>query len=142
MSNLATTRDMLFVGMDLRRDRWAVEQEKVRAKFPGFRFYAARSGQIVSVKGNLYTSYGNTYLVKIVIPQRYPYEMPAVSLVNHTLEPDCPHKFLSGNICLMKSEQWSTVMSIALIIAKTAKWLHKYDYWKRHGTWPGREQEH
>ena len=141
MSNIEVSGDVLFGGSDWNRPRWTVEQEKVNLKFSGFSFYGS-NGQITSVKGTLYTSYGNSYFIRIAIPENYPYTMPTVSLPNHSLEAYCPHRFTSENICLMKSDQWSSALSIAFLIAKAAKWLHKYDYWKRKGEWPGREQEH
>jgi ubiquitin-protein ligase len=141
MNNIAVSKEVLFLNSDLSRPRWAVEKEKVQKKFSGFSFYGS-DGKITAVKGRLYTSYGNSYDIKIEIPEKYPYAMPSVSLPNTTLETDCPHKFTSENICLMKIDQWSSTLSIAFLIAKTAKWLHKYDYWKRKREWPGREQEH
>jgi ubiquitin-protein ligase len=141
MSNIEVSRDILFEGSDWNRPRWTVEQEKVNLKFTGFSFYSS-NGRITSVKGHLHTSYDNSYYARIAIPEKYPYEMPIISLPNYRLESSCPHIYGSGAICLMKSEEWSTQLSIAFIIAKTAKWLNKYDYWKCKGEWPGKGQEH
>jgi len=141
MSSLQVSKELLFLDGDLNRSRWAVEKEKVNRKFSGFSFYAS-GNTITSVQGYLYTSYGNSYYVNIAIPENYPYQLPTISLPYETIQSDCPHRFDNDNICIMKPEQWSTVMSLALIITKTAVWLNKYDYWKQHGTWPGKEQLH
>lgn len=138
---MQASRDVFFLDTDLQRPRWTVEQEKVHEKFTSFCFYAS-GDRITSVAGTLYTSYGNPYHVKISIPNNYPLKMPSVSLPGHRLEWNCPHKFTNDNICLMKSEQWSSLYSLAFVITKTAIWLNKYDYWKRNGSWPGNEQAH
>ena len=142
MSNLQVSKDILFLDSDLSRPRWTVEQEKIRRKFPGFKFHSKEGARITSVEGTLLTSYGNSYYVRISIPENYPYQIPSVSLPKHTLESYCPHKFTNETICLMKSEQWSTAYSIAFVISKVAVWLNKYDYWKRNGSWPGKAQAH
>lgn len=142
MSNMQVSKDILFLGTDLDRPRWTVEQEKIHRKFSGFTIRVAKEGtRVTSVVGTLQTSYGNSYKIKISIPENYPYQIPSVSL-DHKLESYCPHKFTNDSICLMKSEQWSSSYSIAFIISKTAVWLNKYDYWKRNGSWPGKAQEH
>lgn len=141
MSNIEVSADVLFGGSDWHRPRWVVEKEKVNQKFTGFSFYGSE-GKILAVKGTLHTSYGNSYYVRLSIPDNYPYQIPTVSLPNHNLESNCPHKFTSENICTMKADQWSSAMSIAYLIAKVAKWLNKYDYWKHNNVWPGKEQKH
>lgn len=138
---MEASRDILFLDSDLQRPRWVVEQEKVNKKFTGFSFYAS-DDKITSVAGTLYTSYENSYFVRISIPKNYPHEIPSVSLPYHTLESNCPHKYTSENICLMKVEQWTSVFSVAFVITKVAIWLNKYDFWKRNGFWPGNEQRH
>lgn len=128
---------------DLYRDRMTVEAEKMERKFPSFDFYVAY-GQVTLVRGYLSTSYGNEYYVKIAIPERYPYTLPKIYLPYHTIERGCPHTFSDGNICVMRSDQWTSSLSLAFLVAKTALWLNKYDSWKRGGRrrWPGKGQPH
>lgn len=142
MSNIQVSKDVLFLDSDLTRPRWTVEQEKIRKKFPGFRLHSKDGTSITSVEGVLHTSYGNSYYVKISIPENYPYQIPSVLLPHHSIESHCPHRFSNETICLMKAEQWSSAYSIAFVISKTALWLNKYDYWKRNGSWPGKAQAH
>jgi ubiquitin-protein ligase len=137
------SRDLIFAGEDLSRPRWAVEREKMKAKFPGFSFFAS-DGKVSSVQGYLSTSYGNTYYVKVEVSSGYPYDLPRVNLPYETLDPKCPHRFTSGAVCIMKSDQWTSSFSLAFVVAKAAIWLNKYDSWKRNGKvrWPGKEQPH
>ncbi len=133
---------MVFWGYDLDRPRMAVEKEKLKQFFPGFDFYGT-GGQITSVQGTIKTSYGNSYLLKIVLDSNYPYSLPTVTLPYTTLD-SCPHKYSNQELCLMKSEQWSSTLSLACLVAKAAVWLNKYDSWKRNGKryWPGKGQKH
>lgn len=136
-------RELIFQGSDLLRPRMSVEQEKMRLHFPSFSFYAT-SGRITSVQGVISTSYGYSYTVKISIGENYPYELPTVELPFHTLDASCPHKYSSDDICIMRKVQWSSSLSLALVVAKAAIWLNKYDSWKKNGrrSWPGKGQSH
>lgn len=140
MTDFQTSRDLVFAGSDLLRPRMSVEREKMRARFRGFAFYAT-NGRPTSVKGYL-TSYGRRYYVSVEIPPNYPYAMPEVSLPYETIDSEVHHKYSANRPCLMKSEQWSSSLSLAFIVLKTAIWLNKYDSWKRNGRgeWPGTGQ--
>jgi len=135
-------KDMVFFGSDLDRSRMAVEKEKMKQFFPGFDFYAT-GGTVTSVQGTISTSYGNSYYVKVIIGSRYPYTLPTVTLPHTTLDSG-PHQFKGSELCLMKSEQWSSTLSLACLVTKAAVWLNKYDSWKRNGkrSWPGKGQKH
>jgi len=139
VTTFQTSKDLVFTGGDLLRPRMTVEQEKVNTHFPGFSFYATQ-GRLTSIKGYLRTSYGGSYYVSIQIPPSYPYEGPTVLLPYETIDSGVHHKFSSHEPCLMKADQWSSSLSIAFIIAKTAIWVNKYDSWKRTGQWPGTQQ--
>lgn len=141
MGVFQTNRELVFSGPDLLRPRMTVEREKLMLHFPQFSFYGV-NGQPSSVQGNLSTSYGNSYSVRISIPAHYPYELPEVTLPYHTISSGCPHTFVNGKICIMKSAQWTSTFSLAFVVAKTAVWLNKYDYWRMHGKWPGKQQRH
>lgn len=141
MSRFQTDKDSIFLFSDISRPRMTVEKEKMARKFPKFKFYG-HGGKITSVQGYLKTNYGKYYYVRIEIPDRYPYVMPRIFLPNETIDKSCRHVFTEGNICVMKSEQWSSTLSLAFIVGKTAVWLNKYDTWKRGGMelWPGTDQ--
>jgi hypothetical protein len=141
MSPYQTNRELLFLENDWCWPRWYVERNKLAQAFPGLYVYAV-GDQITSVQGNLWTSYGNQYYVTIGIPDGYPYDMPTVSLPYAYIDPDCTHVYSNGNICVMKSDQWSSTMSIAFLVAKVAVWVNKYDSWVCNGKarWPGSDQ--
>ncbi len=141
MARFQVVRELIFRGYDLDRPRMTAEGEKLRARFPGFKFYSIES-RITSIKGYLRTSYGGRYYVSIEVPGSYPYGMPTVKLPNHSIEHGVHHKFSDHEPCVMKSDQWSSTLSLAFMVAKTAVWLNKYDSWKRNGRrdWPGTEQ--
>ena len=141
MARVQVGRDLVFLGSDLRRPRMEVEREKLADRFPAFEF--VRHGDRVSaVRGPLATSYGGRYVVSVAIPERYPYEMPAVFLPEHEIDPAVHHRYREGDLCLMKPEQWSRNLSLAYLVARAAVWLNKYDAWQRQGKqrWPGNEQ--
>jgi ubiquitin-protein ligase len=142
MAGLQFNRDMIFLGNDLSRPRMVVEKEKMRQFFPGFDFYGTQS-KITSVQGTISTSYGNSYDIKVIIGPRYPYTLPTVALLYKSLDSG-PHQYNNGEICVLKSEQWSSTLSLACIVAKAAVWLNKYDSWRRNGKkyWPGKGQSH
>ncbi len=143
MARYTANTELLFMGSDLSRPRWAVEREKLRSQFPGFNFYT-RDGRVSSVRGKLITNYGNTYSVRIEIPERYPYQLPDIRLPYHSIAQGCPHQYTGDRICVMRSAQWSTSLSVAFLVAKAAIWLNKYDLWRDKGKrrWPGKGQSH
>ena len=141
MTNIATNRGLLFMGADLSRPRMAVESEKIKRYFPDFAFKGSK-GTVTSVEGYLKTADGNYYYVKIEVPEDYPYTMPRIKLPETAIDSACPHRYSSGNLCVMKPEQWSSSYSLAFMVAKAAIWINKYDVWKRTGRWAGKQQEH
>jgi ubiquitin-protein ligase len=121
-------------------NRWNIEQERLR-KFPAFKLYGT-SGKITSVEGALDTQYGNTYGLRIELAD-YPYSMPKVFPKGWSIHPSVTHKYNDGSLCLMRPSQWRRQYTIALVIAKAAIWLGKYEMWKRNDhVWPGLEQKH
>jgi ubiquitin-protein ligase len=142
MTNIAVNRGLVFLGNDLSRDRIAVESEKLKRYYRQFAFKGSE-GSVTAVEGYLKTADQNYYLVRVQIPPNYPYKMPSIKLPETTIEPDCPHTYpTSGNLCVMKPEQWTSSYSLAFMVSKTAIWVNKYDVWKRTKKWPGTEQAH
>lgn len=141
MASLQVPVDLLVTGSEWYRDRWAVEQEKLRNRFPAFSFYRS-GGRITSAQGIFETSYGGSYHVKVEIPSSYPYTIPKIWLPYNTIDRKCGHVYSDGSVCTLRSSQWSKTMTVAVILVKTAVWLNKYDSWVRNGKrrWPGKDQ--
>jgi hypothetical protein len=120
--------------------RWTYEQEKLK-RFPAFRFVGVGSN-ITAAIGAIETQVGNTYGIRIELPN-FPYSRPTVFPRDWTPHPAGPHRFNDGSLCIMRSDQWRIHFSVALVIAKVAVWLGKYEIWKRNGhSWPGLGQSH
>lgn len=120
--------------------RWFYEKQRL-ATFPSFCFVGA-NGKVTAARGTLDTQNGNTYALRIELP-RYPFALPSVYPSDWTIHPESPHKYNNGTICIMRSDQWRQHFTVALVIAKAAIWLAKYEIWKRNGhVWPGLGQRH
>lgn len=141
MDNFQTDAESIFSPIELRRPRMAVEREKLTKKFPQFDFYSHGSQDTVShIKGILTTKRGTLYIVQVNIPAGYPYHLPKITLPGHAFTPRCPHLYNDGSLCLMMNDQWTSTLSLSFVIAKTAVWLDKYEYWDNFGVWPGPSQ--
>lgn len=122
-------------------NRWGYEQQKLRF-FPAFKFLSPNGTDIVAAEGALDTQCNNTYGIRIELTN-YPFSLPSVWPKGWSIHPNAPHKFSNGTICVMRSDQWRRHFTVALIIAKAAVWLGKYEIWKRNGNfWPGLGQHH
>ena len=123
------------------QNRWYYEQEKLRL-FPEFALLGPGYGPIKAAEGVVTTQYNNTYGVRITLTN-YPYALPTIHPKDWTVHLGCKHKFNDGSLCIMRSNQWRKYFTIALVVAKTAIWLNKYELWKRNGHhWPGLGQRH
>ena len=121
-------------------NRWLFEREKLRL-FRTFSFVGS-GGTIAGAEGTLSTQFGNTYAIRIGL-KNYPFEKPTVRPKDWTIHPNAPHHFLDdGSICIMRADQWRRIYTVALVVAKTALWLGKYEIWKREQYWPGLGQSH
>ncbi len=96
----------------------------------------------VYVKVALQSSIQQLYTLSIKFPDAYPNEMPSVFIDAPALGV-APHRFNSGNICYLHPSMWNPgIHDIKFVIARAAKWLNKYEVWKRQGQWPGKEIRH
>lgn len=83
------------------------------------------------------------YIIAIYFPETYPNEMPKVYISKPQIEGYSPHRYNNGNICYMHPTMWNPgVHNILFVIQRAAKWLGKYEIWKRQGKWPGAEIKH
>ncbi len=83
------------------------------------------------------------YVLSIRFPDSYPNEMPRVS-VDAPVIPNAPHRYQGGSICYLHPTMWNPgVHGLSFVIWRAAKWLNKYEVWKRNGgKWPGAEIQH
>jgi hypothetical protein len=140
MAEILADSKLVLGSQETQANRWYYERERLRM-FPAFSLLGV-NGQITAAEGALDTQYGNTYGIRIELAN-YPYSLPKVLPKGWTIHPDVPHKFNDGSLCIMRSALWRTHFTVALVVAKTAIWLGKYELWKRNGhVWPGLEQKH
>ena len=140
MSEIGAATNLLLPIHEMQWNRWYYEREKLRL-FSSF-VLLGTSGAITAAEGALDTQYGNTYGIRIEL-FNYPHALPKVYPKGWTIQPEVAHRFTDGSICIMRSDQWRKHFSVALVVAKTAIWLNKYEIWKRNGhRWPGLEQKH
>jgi hypothetical protein len=140
MSEIEAAAELFLSANERQVNRWYHEQQRLR-KFPSFVLIGA-GDTIVAAQGALTTQNSNTYDVRITL-DGYPYGLPKVFPRNWTPHPSAPHQYSDGSLCIMRSDQWRVHFTIALVVAKTAIWLGKYEIWKRNGhVWPGLGQRH
>jgi hypothetical protein len=97
----------------------------------------------VYVKAALQTSAGKTYFLAIYFPD-YPSRMPKVFVSKPTLRPTSNnHMYKEGHICFLHPNMWNPGRhTLTFVLARSAKWLNKYDVWLVKGKWPGAEVAH
>jgi len=140
MGDIASSKLVLSFAEAQSTSRWYYEKQRLEY-FPSFHLLGS-NGNIAAAQGTLDTQYGNTYAIRVDL-LHYPFSLPSVRPKDWTIHPSAPHKFSSGEICIMRSVQWRTYFTVALVVAKTAIWLAKYELWKRNGhVWPGLGQSH
>ena len=140
MPEIAANQDLILAATEMGANRWCYERERLRL-FPTFALLQG-SGQIVAAEGAIDTQNGNTYGIRIVL-ERYPYALPRIFPKGWTLHPSVEHTYVDGSLCIMRTDQWRRYFTVALVVAKTAIWLGKYEIWKRNGhVWPGLGQAH
>lgn len=140
MTEIEAADNLLLSPQELQQNRWYIEREKLRF-FPSFAFVGSNGG-VSAAEGALDTQFGNTYGIRITLAN-YPSALPVIYPQRWTVHPEAPHKYDNGSLCVMRSNQWRTHFTVALIVAKTAIWLNKYELWKRNGhQWPGLGQAH
>jgi hypothetical protein len=140
MSEIEASQDLLLTAGEMQANRWYYEQNKLR-RFPAFALIGS-GGVITAAEGAVNTQNANTYGIRIVL-DGFPYSLPKVFPKGWTPHPEVPHKYNDGSLCIMRSDQWRRHFTVALVVAKTAIWLGKYELWKRNGhVWPGLGQRH
>ena len=89
----------------------------------------------------LQTSAGAVYVLSVFF-DGYPNRMPQVFVDAPSLQAP-PHRYKDRHICYMHPSMWNPgIHDLTFVIARAAKWLNKYEVWKRMGRWPGAAIEH
>ena len=123
-------------------DRVRREVADAQRTFAAVECYPTETGGL-SVLTALQTTQGNVYTLAIAFPEAYPNTMPTVHVRRPALRSNSPHRYNSGNICYLHPTMWNPGLhNLTFVIARTAKWLNKYDLWVRNGRWPGAEILH
>ena len=140
MVEIAAGQELRLSPLEMQTNRWHFEREKLRL-FPAFVLLGV-NGRITAAEGVIDTQHNNTYGIRVTL-DNYPYALPKVFPKGWAIDPAVTHRFRDGSLCIMKSAQWRQYFTVALVVAKAAIWLGKYELWKRNGhRWPGLEQPH
>ena len=100
------------------------------------------TGGGVFVKAALQTAAGNAYVAAVYFPN-YPSQMPKVHITRPTVLPGTGHQYTDGNICYLHPNMWNPGRhDLTFVLARTAKWLNKYEVWRVRGVWPGAAVKH
>lgn len=82
------------------------------------------------------------YVLSIKFSDNYPHEMPRV-FIDAPVISYAPHRYQNGNICYLHPSMWNPGFhGLSFVIGRAAKWLTKYEVWKRTGNWPGASIKH
>ena len=120
--------------------RIQAEFDKARQDFSWVELYPTLDGKLC-VKAALQPS-SQIYIITINFPDSYPCEMPRVFVTKPVIDLS-PHLYKTGNICYLHPTMWNPgVHNLSFVIQRAAKWLAKYDVWKRDRVWPGAEIKH
>ena|SRR2546426_635498 len=96
----------------------------------------------VYVKAGLQTSVGNAFVAAVYFPN-YPHQMPRVFITKPALHPAIKHRYTDGHICYLHPNMWNPGRhDLTFVLARTAKWLNKYEVWRLTSHWPGAELQH
>jgi hypothetical protein len=126
--------------MDIHRIRTEVAQAS--SSFGWLEVRPTSDGLGVFVKAAFQTSAENLYTVVVSFPN-YPNQMPTVTVTQPSIRLGCPHRYREGNICYLHPSYWNPGLhNLTLVLARTAKWLNKYEVWCVKHYWPGAEILH
>ncbi len=105
--------------------------------FPGLEAGVGRDRR-VTWTGDLQPSpHSDSYRIRVVYERRGP---PSVFVDCPRLDPDAPHRWPDGSLCLHwpKEWRWKDVESLAgTVVMWAALWLQYYEVWKQVGAWLG-----
>lgn len=113
------------------------EIESARGYFPTLESWPTESGS-PQVRYALQTSPGQVYVLQVEFPNTYPNSAPSVFVRQPGIAGDAPHRYRAGNLCYIHPTMWNPGRhDLAFVVSRSAKWLGKYEVWRRTGDWPG-----
>lgn len=130
-----------YVPMDL--DRLNQDVQAAKAQFPTLEFslHPTGDGSPIALIA-LQTTLPTIYTLEMSFPE-YPHRPPAVLVRRPSLDQRTPHRYRDGRICYIHPKLWNPGRhDLVQALARTAKWLAKYEVWERHGRWPGVGHDH
>src|ERR1700722_12598628 len=78
----------------------------------------------------LQTTQNRLYTLAITFPENCPNSKPTVTVRQPGCVSHAPHRYKAGNLCYLPPPMWNPGRhSLTLVIARSAKWLGKYDVW-------------
>ena len=117
------------------------EFNEARQYFSNIELYPTADGKVF-VKAALQPTPQQFYIITVNFSDNYPNVMPSVYIIKPALE-QSPHRYNTGNICYLHPTMWNPgVHNLSFVIQRAAKWLGKYETWKRSRVWPGAEIKH
>ena len=117
------------------------EFNQARQYFSFIELHPTTDGKVY-VKAALQPTPQQYYTIAIYFPDNYPNEMPYVYVIKPAID-SAPHRYNKGNICYLHPTMWNPgVHNLLFVIQRTAKWLGKYEIWKRNRSWPGAAIRH
>jgi len=127
---------------EMNLDRVKMDVANAAAQFTYVELHR-RNDLSLFVKVALQTSVGSIYVASIELAG-YPTTMPQVRISKPSLDALTPHRYKDGQICFLHPTMWNPGRhDVVFVIARTAKWLNKYEIWRRNGRrWPGAELKH
>ncbi|HVA65321.1 MAG TPA: hypothetical protein VNK24_00160 [Elusimicrobiota bacterium] len=126
--------------MDLVRIQ--AEYTAARQQFSYVELHPTTQGSVFA-KAALQPTPQQFYVVAVHFPNDYPNSMPRVYVQKPTIDSASPHQYKEGHICFLHPSMWNPgVHDLKFVIARTAKWLSKYEIWKQSRRWPGASVAH
>ena len=117
------------------------EVREARTRFPNLDSYPTESGSLLVLVA-LQTSLGRMYTLEITF-EHYPNLEPRVRVRKPNLDFRAPHQYEGSRICYIHPKLWNPGLhNLTFVIARSAKWLNKYEVWRNSGNWPGAGHDH
>ena len=118
------------------------EFNEARKYFSNIELYPTADGKVY-VKVALQPTSQQFYIITINFPDSYPNAMPSIYIDKPAIDSSSPHRYDTGSMCYLHYTMWNPgVHNLSFVIQRAAKWLSKYEVWKRSRIWPGAEIKH
>jgi ubiquitin-protein ligase len=110
------------------RPRVVAERMVMAERFPQFRLFIDEDG-FLRWEGLLEPVPGRRFRVSVSYPRRYPYDPPKLTVDDPPLEPDAPHRYLDGSLCVHRSSWNPETVTAASTVPLVSAWLIGYLNW-------------